>query len=700
MKTLLFYYRTLLTMMMAAGMTLMNLDVVGQSSTVETSGCTTSPTITSGNCSFSQGDGSDVDADNAAAFGGSSASGTGSFAAAGSDASGAAAAAMAGGDAGGDHSFAACGSSRADGESACALSGGVAEGVSSVAVGESSYVEGDYTIGVGFGVATGSSNTNNFIFGTSLRSPVFTNDIDNSMMFGINSDVPTMFIEDSYGTENVGGTWGRVGIGTTDPDGLLHLKDESGDDTYMVIEKADADEGGIVWHNGAQTEGTVNASLLFDANEDIKVRNAVSDRDIIFNINDGGTDTEVMRVDGSTSRVSIGGIANPNAKFHIKDEVSGAEVLTQYTVGDAAGDWLQIRNASTGMEFIPEVFGNAANHSKQALRLTAESDDDTGTEPMMTFTVRWDDGLDIVPVEDRPLFEWQNDSERVMRMDANGNLGIGTTSPSGKLEVAGTTFINTLPPNGSGNRVGIGTGNQLTDWDASSMYFKENIEDLEFDKQMFLSMRPVKYNWKEVYGGSIDVGFIAEEVADDFPPLATIKPKHEILPDGTIVRDSLGRAIVDSTLLEPYSVKYGRLPVYLFMLAKQQDSAITALTNRLDELQLMLETCCAQPAYRMAEPPTETQNAQKSEGSEFVLLQNDPNPFSDYTDIRVSVPESAKNVSLLIVDMKGVVMLNTPISGTSETVRVYSSDIGKGIFTYYLLSEGNVIASRKMVSSK
>lgn len=34
------------------------------------------------------------------------------------------------------------------------------------------------------------------------------------------------------------------------------------------------------------------------------------------------------------------------------------------------------------------------------------------------------------------------------------------------------------------------------------------------------------------------------------------------------------------------------------------------------------------------------------------------------------------------------------------TIRVYSSDIGKGVFTYYLLSEGNVIASRKMVSSK
>jgi hypothetical protein len=85
---------------------------------------------------------------------------------------------------------------------------------------------------------------------------------------------------------------------------------------------------------------------------------------------------------------------------------------------------------------------------------------------------------------------------------------------------------------------------------------------------------------------------------------------------------------------------------------------------------------------------------------EIVLLQNDPNPFADYTDIRLSLPQSAKNASLLVVDMKGTVMLNVPLNGGHETIRVYSSDIGKGIFTYYLLNEGNVVASRKMVSSK
>jgi hypothetical protein len=50
--------------------------------------------------------------------------------------------------------------------------------------------------------------------------------------------------------------------------------------------------------------------------------------------------------------------------------------------------------------------------------------------------------------------------------------------------------------------------------------------------------------------------------------------------------------------------------------------------------------------------------------------------------------------------MKGTVMLNVPVQIGQDTIRVYSSTIGTGVFTYYLLVDGNVVASRKMVSSK
>jgi len=289
-------------------------------------------------------------------------------------------------------------------------------------------------------------------------------------------------------------------------------------------------------------------------------------------------------------------------------------------------------------------------------------------------------------------------------MDVNGNLGIGTgtATPSGKLHVAGTAFVNTLPGGSAVGPVGFLSSNQLMDLNSSSMHFKENIEELEFDRQAFLSMQPVSFRWKEIYGGNDDVGFVAQQVAEAFPPLADIRYKHTFTDEGEVLRDTLGLAIVDSSQTEPYGVKYHKIPVYLYMLAQQQDSVIQALAQRVDQLQGMLEHCCAQPSYRMdnSGPMHEAKFVKGDDRAEFVLLQNDPNPFADYTDIRLSLPQSAKNASLLVVDMKGTVMLNVPLNGGHETIRVYSSDIGKGIFTYYLLNEGNVVASRKMVSSK
>jgi len=52
--------------------------------------------------------------------------------------------------------------------------------------------------------------------------------------------------------------------------------------------------------------GTAAELTITESSDDITIKNTVSDKDIIFNINDGGSDTEVMRIDGSESRVGIG----------------------------------------------------------------------------------------------------------------------------------------------------------------------------------------------------------------------------------------------------------------------------------------------------------------------------------------------------------------------------------------------------------
>ncbi|MCF8256616.1 MAG: tail fiber domain-containing protein [Flavobacteriales bacterium] len=582
-----------------------------------------------------------------------------------------------------------------------AVEGATADGLYSAAIGYKNAARGPYSLVFGNVIETTEGSERNMTIGMGIinTSTMLTNSFSNSIMLGMNSTLPTMFIEGGAGS----GTWGNVGIGTTAPIGMLHLRDEAGESNELVLEKYDNTLARLRFQQGTSFLG----HLTMDDAEDMLMTNRSNNRNIIFGINQSSTQVEAMRIVGSTANVGIG-TAAPGARLHVRAAPAGNEQFLHLTVNDAAlpenENYLRILNYTATADelgFMVEARnGNSTTVPALTLNGVLDQSVDVGsTAPVMTFNVRKVNTSGSIA--NRPLFSWHNDGTAKMRMNAAGNLGIGTASPAEKLHVAGKVRVNTLNPGGTGP-VGFDGNGNLTDF-GSSIRFKDNVSELEFDRVAFLSMQPVSFNWKSIYGGFEDVGFIAQQVAEVFPDLADIRFKHDISDEGVILRDTLGLPVVDSTQTEPYGVKYHKIPVYLYMLAKQQDSVIQAMAERLDAMQTMLDDCCTRPSLRMddsgAAPDTD-ETSKSAAHAEFVLLQNDPNPFADYTDIRLSLPQSAKNASLLVVDMKGTVMLNVPLNGGPETIRVYSSDIGKGIFTYYLLNGGNVVASRKMVSTK
>lgn len=84
--------------------------------------------------------------------------------------------------------------------------------------------------------------------------------------------------------------------------------------------------------------------------------------------------------------------------------------------------------------------------------------------------------------------------------------------------------------------------------------------------------------------------------------------------------------------------------------------------------------------------------------NEFVLLQNDPNPFSDYTDVHYE-HDGCTDCQIIITDMSGRIIKRISTEGTKGTVRVYSSEIGAGMFLYSLVKDGKTVLSDRMVSS-
>jgi hypothetical protein len=96
-----------------------------------------------------------------------------------------------------------------------------------------------------------------------------------------------------------------------------------------------------------------------------------------------------------------------------------------------------------------------------------------------------------------------------MRIDSSGNVGIGDTSPSYKLEVTGTFYSS-----------------------GSSIEYKEDVEPYTPPEGALMSLKPVQYQYKDAwkdfgkrYSGnsSKQLGFVAEDVAKILPELAVTK---------------------------------------------------------------------------------------------------------------------------------------------------------------------------------
>lgn len=262
---------------------------------------------------------------------------------------------------------------------------------------------------------------------------------------------------------------GNVAIGTAAPQGRLHVRNPgSGSPTDLVIDRNGSAQANLRFNTGGTGQ---RARIGLDATGNHLYFDMLQgSADHIFRVN---TSTEAMRIVGSNARVGIG-TAMPNARLHVAGPTNQLTVAQFNTVGASADQHLTVGNYTPGGGSIFQGYlkGKTDQDNHHALVVMGEltDDADNGALAVMRFqTFKIASGSSAAVT--RPSFEWRNGSSIHMRMLANGNVGIGTTSPSGRLHVAGTAFVNTLPPNGSGNRVGIGAGNQLTDWDASSVHF-------------------------------------------------------------------------------------------------------------------------------------------------------------------------------------------------------------------------------------
>jgi hypothetical protein len=238
---------------------------------------------------------------------------------------------------------------------------------------------------------------------------------------------------------------GNVGIGTTSPDNKLHVKSSTavvGNPTIITEGVAGGYGAGI--EAGSQLTGGAYLSMgkaIWDGENSWNTTGSTQSSYFSIHTRNVGTLGERLRI---TSAGNVGiGTTSPGVKLDVVGATrsSGGFLATGGSLGADGNAQIAISTAVTSA-FRLESTGSAClidmvRTGVHNVRLAAGS----GSSDNLAISV--------------------GGSER-MRINASGNVGIGTTSPGGKLTVVGDTWLNGITNGGTFNlALNAASGNGL-----------------------------------------------------------------------------------------------------------------------------------------------------------------------------------------------------------------------------------------------
>ena len=285
-------------------------------------------------------------------------------------------------------------------------------------------------------------------------------------------------------------------------------------------------------------------------------------------------------------------------------------------------------------------------------------------------------------------------------MKNNGNVGIGTTSPSRQLHVRGETFIDAYnTPNwGSALRAKVYQSNacaynleyngqdrfyvcaQGYAWAYGNYYlgsdsiFKSDIRQIESPLSKLKLINGVEYYLKSENAKEDErkkhFGVVAQEVEKIFPEVV------KTMYDGT------------------KAVAYMEFVGLLIEGIKELSTEVETLESRINKLENIVSNCC--------NTTIQPKSMQIEEGnSQSYLEQNAPNPFSTETKIKYFISETRENAILYIFNLQGVLKLQKPIYQTGEgTITISGSELEVGMYIYTLTVNGKEVDTKKMILTK
>ncbi|TDP60204.1 tail fiber domain-containing protein [Flavobacterium dankookense] len=220
----------------------------------------------------------------------------------------------------------------------------------------------------------------------------------------------------------------------------------------------------------------------------------------------------------------------------------------------------------------------------------------------------------------------------------------------------------------------------------SDQKLKENIQLEKSVLEKIALLKPVTYDYKNLseinLPRGIQHGFISQELATVFPELTEDVRKPVYDKENNISSNFDFKSVNYTGLISVLTAGIQELNTEL---EKQKLNTDKELQTLKDEIAALKEENTAQKLAASA-----IKNG-------FSLEQNIPNPFTDRTIINYSLSTGVNKGNIMIFDLTGKLIKDFPVNENKGQITITASQIGKGLFIYSLVQNGQELISKKMI---
>ncbi len=272
-------------------------------------------------------------------------------------------------------------------------------------------------------------------------------------------------------------------------------------------------------------------------------------------------------------------------------------------------------------------------------------------------------------------------------------------------------------------------------WTASDQMFKTNVDSIPNSLTIIKQLKPKTYFMDTVNGNAYGMvfpkmrqyGFLAQDVETILPAMVATKHKQAMVDSaGTVVLPAVDYKTINyqefipllTRGMQEQSIKMDSLQTTNSKqdsinksLQHQIDSIKTTNSNmqdQINQLSQMINDCCS--ANHNHSPinmnngngninnSTSSTNIKLTDSQSISLSQNEPNPYSEMTTINYFLTEEVSKAQMLFFNSNGKLIQSVELTQRGLcALNVFASDLSNGLYTYTLVVDGKIVATKKMV---